>query len=111
MKKPNDQVYAVMELITKLRPCFKYIIPKTTIRVTYPERLDRVCSLIQYAKLNLPYESRYNDIFDRLSQIQLDLAQRRIMTLPCKRCGYHWESRTAKPKECPECHSRKWDKE
>lgn len=24
----------------------------------------------------------------------------------CKRCGYSWKPRTAKPKECPRCKAR-----
>jgi len=29
----------------------------------------------------------------------------------CKKCGYEWESRVKKPKACPECKTRTWDKE
>jgi predicted Zn-ribbon and HTH transcriptional regulator len=28
----------------------------------------------------------------------------------CKRCGYAWVSRTATPRECPQCKSRLWNK-
>jgi primosomal protein N' len=28
--------------------------------------------------------------------------------LVCSKCGYGWMSRIEKPKECPECKSRKW---
>jgi len=31
--------------------------------------------------------------------------------LKCKRCSYGWESRVGLPKECPQCHSRLWNKE
>ena len=30
--------------------------------------------------------------------------------LSCLQCGYSWEPRKKKPKECPDCKSRKWDK-
>ncbi len=28
------------------------------------------------------------------------------MALTCRRCGYTWEPRVPKPKECPECKAR-----
>jgi len=31
--------------------------------------------------------------------------------IKCKRCGYKWIPRTEKPKRCPNCSSRVWDKE
>lgn len=27
----------------------------------------------------------------------------------CKRCGYSWNSKIEKPKQCPMCKSMKWD--
>lgn len=30
-------------------------------------------------------------------------------TKTCLRCGHEWDSRVAKPKECPHCKSYKWD--
>jgi predicted Zn-ribbon and HTH transcriptional regulator len=33
------------------------------------------------------------------------------MILTCKRRGYQWQPRVKKPKECPVCKNRKWDKE
>ncbi len=32
-------------------------------------------------------------------------------TCKCKRCGYEWAARVEKPKACPECKDRKWNKE
>ena len=29
----------------------------------------------------------------------------------CKLCGYEWESRTDKPKQCPKCKRYDWDKD
>jgi predicted Zn-ribbon and HTH transcriptional regulator len=29
----------------------------------------------------------------------------------CKRCGYKWIARVERPKACPECKRRDWDKE
>jgi len=31
----------------------------------------------------------------------------------CKRCGYKWwpKNPSIKPKACPDCNNRKWDKE
>jgi len=29
----------------------------------------------------------------------------------CKQCGYSWMSLKESPKECPDCKSRKWNKE
>ncbi len=31
--------------------------------------------------------------------------------LICAKCGHRWFSRIDKPKECPECKSRKWNKD
>ena len=32
--------------------------------------------------------------------------------LTCKKCGYEWEPRSAtRPVSCPECKSRRWDRE
>ena len=31
--------------------------------------------------------------------------------MACNRCGYCWSPRTDRPKECPECKSRKWNSE
>ncbi len=31
-------------------------------------------------------------------------------TCKCKRCGYEWAARVEKPKACPECKRRDWDK-
>jgi hypothetical protein len=28
----------------------------------------------------------------------------------CKRCGYLWPARKLKPKECPNCKQRNWDR-
>jgi len=28
----------------------------------------------------------------------------------CKKCGHEWLPRVKKPKECPECKSRSWNK-
>lgn len=28
----------------------------------------------------------------------------------CKQCGYSWMARKSRPKACPECKSRKWNK-
>ena len=29
----------------------------------------------------------------------------------CQKCGYKWTPRKKKPKSCPECKSRDWDKD
>ena len=29
-------------------------------------------------------------------------------TLKCQSCGHEWNSRTADPERCPECHTRSW---
>ncbi len=31
--------------------------------------------------------------------------------LRCLRCGYEWAARVEKPKACPECKDRRWNKE
>ena len=28
--------------------------------------------------------------------------------LICQKCGYSWEPRTSRPKECPDCKNRQW---
>lgn len=28
----------------------------------------------------------------------------------CLKCGYEWQSRKDRPKECPECKRRDWDR-
>lgn len=28
----------------------------------------------------------------------------------CKRCGYKWYKRTARPVQCPQCGTKHWDK-
>lgn len=28
----------------------------------------------------------------------------------CKKCGYKWVPRVAKPKKCPNCQQRKWER-
>lgn len=28
----------------------------------------------------------------------------------CLRCGYQWEGRVEKPKNCPHCKAARWDK-
>ena len=33
------------------------------------------------------------------------------MKCTCKRCGYTWESRTDKPKSCPNCKQNRWETE
>ena len=32
-----------------------------------------------------------------------------MSTKICKRCGYQWQARVKKPKECPDCKSRAWE--
>jgi predicted Zn-ribbon and HTH transcriptional regulator len=32
------------------------------------------------------------------------------MKLKCCKCQYEWTPKVAKPKECPACKSRNWDK-
>ena len=29
----------------------------------------------------------------------------------CNLCGYEWESRKSKPKQCPDCKRQDWNKE
>jgi DNA-directed RNA polymerase subunit RPC12/RpoP len=29
----------------------------------------------------------------------------------CKKCGHEWVPRISKPKACPRCNSRTWEKE
>lgn len=31
-----------------------------------------------------------------------------ILAETCLRCGYEWEPRVTKPKNCPRCKSHKW---
>ena len=32
-----------------------------------------------------------------------------VFTHRCERCEHGWESRTARPRVCPACHSAWWD--
>lgn len=36
--------------------------------------------------------------------------KRKMKKCVCKRCGYRWNARVRKPKECPECKRRDWNK-
>lgn len=34
-----------------------------------------------------------------------------IPIIKCNRCGHEWTPRIADPRQCPGCHSIRWDKE
>jgi len=38
------------------------------------------------------------------------MKKKRIVIKKCLVCGYTWEARKRRPKCCPECKSRRWDK-
>jgi len=49
-------------------------------------------------------------IFISLAKLNINNIINNNMKFKCKICGYEWESRVAKPKQCPRCKRYDYEK-